>query len=178
MMTAQLKRLGSAFVFALLITTGTNALAAGTGGGPFGLGIVLGDPSALTVKYWMDRNRALDGGLAFNFDKWVLLYGDWTTHFHGAFGHANSFTSALSPYVGLCGVMVISNKSEAETRREKYFSETSSSKFAFGLRIPLGLEWKPNNLPIGIFAEIAPGLTIVPGTSGFVQGGVGARFFF
>lgn len=149
-----------------------------TGGGPFGLGVVIGDPTALTGKYWMDGARALDGGISFHFDRWLLVYGDWSTHFRGAFGRGNAFVSALSPYVGLGALVVISNQDEYHTRRERYFDESSNSRMALGMRIPLGLEWKPLNLPIGVFLELVPGLTVAPGMHGFFQGGLGARYFF
>ncbi len=153
--------------------------AAGAGtGGPFGLGIVLGDPSALTFKHELDQSRAIDGGVAFALSKWFLFYGDWLFHFRGALGQRSSFLAHTSPYLGIGGLMIISNQSDFETRREKYFSDSSSTKTAFGVRIPIGLEWRPAAAPIGVFIELVPGLGIIPSTSGFVQGGIGARFFF
>lgn len=149
-----------------------------TSGGPFGLGILLGEPTAITAKYWIANDRAIDAGLSFNLDKWFLIYGDWHAEFPGAFGRRNQFISDLSPYVGIGGLVVVSNRNEAETRKEKYFSDTSSSKTALGFRIPLGIEWQPNRVPVGVFLELVPGLTIIPGTTGFVQGGLGAIFYF
>ena len=33
--------------------------------GTFGLGAVIGDPTAITGKYWLDHEHALDMGLSF-----------------------------------------------------------------------------------------------------------------
>ena len=46
------------------------------------------------------------------------------------------------------------------------------------IRIPLGAEWNPRSAPIGVYAELAPGIGLAPGTFGFVEGGIGARFYF
>lgn len=148
-------------------------------GGPFGVGIVLGDPSALTMKYEIDETSAWDGGIAFNLSKWILVYGDWDYKFAGAFSRGGARgLSNLTPYLGAGLVLVVSNSSDSDTRGFRYFDSSSSSRVALGLRIPLGIEWKPADTPIGVFVEIAPGLTIVPATYAFVQGGLGIRFFF
>jgi hypothetical protein len=147
-------------------------------GGPLGFGIVLGDPSALTAKYNLDAKRSIDAGLAFDFDRWVLVYGDWLYHVRGIFSRKAPELSRLTPYLGIGGVLVLSNRTELETRKLRYFSETSSSRTALGIRLPLGLEWRPASVPVGVFVEVVPGLVVIPGTYGFAQGGIGIRYFF
>lgn len=163
---------------AVLAITGNAQKAEARSGGPFGLGVVLGDPSALTVDYRLSRDRDIDGGIAFDLNRWFLIYSDWHASFPGAFGRSNQFVSDLSPYLGIGGLLVVSNKDDWETRHQRYFSETSDGKLALGFRIPLGIEWRPSGVPVGVFVEIVPGMTVIPGTYGFVQGGLGARFFF
>jgi hypothetical protein len=152
--------------------------AASRVGGPFGLGLQLGDPSGFVMKYHLDSRVAIDAGLSFAFDRWILLYSDWIWHVPGGFGNQNEFISQLNPYVGAGGLFVVSAKSEAEVRREKYFSDSSSTRIALGVRVPIGVEWRASRIPLGIYIEIAPGLTIIPATNGFVQGGIGGRFYF
>ncbi len=173
----------SLLVLAALLTTLTTSMAHAQrnswgSGGPFGLGIILGEPSAITARYNLDKVRAIDGGISFFYSRWTLLYIDGLYQFQGAFGRANSFFAQTTPYIGLGGVLVISDLPRRESRRERYFSDSDSTDLAFGLRIPLGAEWRAVTAPIGVFAEIAPGLTILPGTNSFIQLGIGARFYF
>lgn len=168
----------AAAITTLALSTPAQAQKSSRAGGPFGFGIVLGDPSALTGRYNLGGARAVDGGLAFALDRWVLVYGDYLHLFPGAFGRQAAFLAQTTPYLGIGGMLVISSKSEAEVRKERYFDEDSSSRVGLGLRVPIGAEWRPRSLPIGVFLELAPGLTIFPGTSGFLQGGLGARFYF
>ncbi len=145
-------------------------------GGPLGLGLIIGDPTALNLKYDSDESTAFDGGLAFNFDKWILLYGDYQYKFAGVFSDHRGL-SQITPYVGVGLVLVASNRSIDDTRHYQYFTDSTSSKVALGIRIPLGFEWRPN-LPIGLFAELAPGIALIPGTTAFFEGGVGIRYYF
>ncbi len=159
-----------ALIFVLSILT---SVAQARTGGPVGLGIILGEPSALNLKYDQSPNDAFDLGLAFNFDRWVLVYGDYQYKFANVIRPAPQ----LTPYLGLGVVIVASNKSIEDTRGTRYFDSSASSKFALGVRVPIGIEWRPD-APIGIFAEIAPGLAVIPSTVGFFQGGIGIRYYF
>lgn len=153
-------------------------------GGPFGFGIMLGDPNALTAKYHLNNTYAFDAGLAFALDRWFLVYTDYVRHFKGALNTKtssnglNAFFAQTTPYMGVGGLLVLSNKSEDEARRERFFSSSSSTRFAIGVRIPFGAEWRALSMPIGAFIELVPGLSIFPSTSSFFQGGFGARFYF
>jgi len=161
---------------ALLVTSiAAQARSGFTGnpGGPFGLGLVIGDPTALTAKYDANQRDAFDVGLSFNLDKWFLIYGDYQYKFAGLIRQAPQVT----PYFGIGAVLVASNRSIDDTRHYQYFTDSTSSKLALGLRVPFGIEWRPN-APIGVFVELAPGIAIIPGTIGFFQGGIGIRYYF
>jgi hypothetical protein len=151
--------------------------SASVGGGPFGLGLALGDPTALTAKYWLDGNKeAVDLGLAYWLGRYFLVYSDYDYHFPGTFGARNEFVNNLSPYIGIGGILVFASSSDRNHRGDKYFADNSSAAFALGLRIPIGIEWRP--MPIGVFLEFAPGLTVIPGTFGFLQAAIGVRYYF
>jgi hypothetical protein len=130
-----------------------------------GIGLILGEPTGLTGKFWNSSDRAIDGGIAFSFDRYVFLYSDYLFHFRGF--------SGVRPFAGIGGGLLISSGN----RKGKYFDDQSGS-FGLGVRIPLGLEWLIPEAPIGVFAEIVPGIGIIPSTYGFFQGGIGARFYF
>jgi hypothetical protein len=144
-------------------------------GGNFGLGVILGAPTAITGKYYMNREEAIDMGLAFDFDDYILVYGDYLVHFPGGFGHSSQFASELVPYVGIGPVLVLD--ADDRRRNDKYFADANDD-FGLGVRIPLGIEWMAPRFPLGIAVEIVPGIIVIPGTDAFVQGGVAFRYYF
>jgi hypothetical protein len=130
-----------------------------------GLGLILGEPTGLTAKFWKNQDRAIDAGLAFSFDRFVFLYSDYLFHFKSI--------SGIRPYAGIGGGLLISSGN----KNGKYFDNRDGS-VGIGVRIPLGGEWFIPDAPFGIFAELVPGIGLVPSTYGFFQGGIGARFYF
>lgn len=137
--------------------------------GTLGLGVIFGEPTGFTGKHWVGGDRAWDGGLAYSFNSHFLIFADHLWHFPRAFsGHRGGpFLQQLTPYLGVGGVFMTGGSSK------KY-----ESSVALGVRIPLGIEWKPANPPLGVYVEVAPGVGIVPGAFGFVQGGLGVRYYF
>src|SRR6185503_18546567 len=73
------------------------------GNGVFGLGLILGEPTGISGKYWIRHDRAIDGTLSFSFNDYFLIQSDYLFHFHGLFGTRESFTQHLEPYLGLGG---------------------------------------------------------------------------
>ena len=141
-----------------------------------GLGVVFGNPTAITGKIFIGREQAIDGGLSFAERDYFLVYGDYLVHYPGSLGHNNEFVSKLIPYVGAGAILVFANRRD-DRYDGKYFRRSEDS-FALGARIPLGVEWMAATLPIGVFLELAPGITIVPSTQGFIQAGLGVRYYF
>jgi hypothetical protein len=148
-----------------LVTLSFNAHAETTG-----LGIILGEPTGLTAKHRLSATRAVQAGLAWSFDNYTMLYGDYLFHFPGALGSRDKFVTRLSPYLGIGGTMLFGSNVRPKT--------SSKASFGLGVRFPIGLEWSPSDPPLGVFLELAPGLGLVPGTFGFLQGGVGVRYYF
>lgn len=141
--------------------------------GKLGLGAVFGDPTGLSGKYWLAPNRAADLGLAFSFNDYFIVFGDYLFHVPRITAQTPAPLNQISPYIGIGAVLLFSTD---DRNRDGFFDADSS--VAAGLRLPLGLEWSLPDPPLGIFLEIAPGMGILPGTHGFVQGGIGLRYYF
>jgi hypothetical protein len=137
-------------------------------GGNLGLGVMFGAPTGLDLKYWLESSRALDFGLAYSFDHYGELMGNYLFEFPHAFGGGKT-ESQFVPYVGIGAALFFG------TDHDFHGYDDSA---ALGVRIPLGVEFLPHGAPLGITAEIAPGIGVILGTFGFVQGYVGARFYF
>ncbi|MBN21722.1 MAG: hypothetical protein CL678_10590 [Bdellovibrionaceae bacterium] len=126
----------------------------------FGLGIIVGEPTGITGKYFFDQTQAVDFGISYSFDKFVYAYADYLKHFPHAFGKSSKFVYELAPYVGVgLGVGL-------------------DHDVLVAARIPLGIEWMIPRSQIGLFLELVPGLAVIPSTTFRFGGGIGVRFFF
>lgn len=170
-----MRNFGSAFgflVLSLLIYSNSEAVERAGHvqevGHPFSLGIVVGAPSGITWKYALNSRNAVDGGLAFSWDHYFLLYSDYLWVVPGLAG-------PLIPYLGVGGVLFVATNEV--TYSSRYFPSSRSSA-GLGFRIPLGLEWRMPEPRFAFFLELAPGIGLLPESFGFLQGGLGARYSF
>ena len=133
--------------------------------GRFGAGIVLGEPTGVSLKYWLNDTLAFDGaiGASLHDDPDDLssfyLHGDILWH---KFDLISVSRGKLPVYIG-AGVLA---------RFRDHRDDQA------GIRIPVGLSYLFDNAPVDIFAEIAPALDIAPGARGEITGGIGVRFWF
>lgn len=134
--------------------------------GPFGLGIVLGEPSGLTAKLFFSRSSAFQLHVGYGFGPHgygrLVVTGDYLFHFMGALPPIRR-AGRLVPYVGIGGRLGIRDNEHGNA--------------LLGVRVPLGMSFFLN-APLEIFAEVAIGIGIIPETVGIVDGGLGARFYF
>jgi hypothetical protein len=127
----------------------------------FGAGILLGEPTGLSGKYWLDDSRALDFGLASSFAHThtaLSLHGDLIIH---NFDLIKS-DFRLPVYYGL-GLRIHFNNNNGNT---------------FGARGVLGIAWILSNNPMDIFIEVAPVFNIIPETSLHLDFSIGSRYYF
>jgi hypothetical protein len=125
----------------------------------FGLGVILGEPTGLSGKYWTSSNNAIDAGLAWSFrhDGFLHVHADYLWHFPLHTETDERFTF----YTGVGGRFGI-----------------VSHDALVGVRVVGGFAFWPKNTPLDIFAEIAPIIDLAPATELSANGGVGIRFFF
>lgn len=136
----------------------TAASASSSRSGDFGVGLVVGEPTGLTVQFRLARMHALD--LAVGLDPFEDR--DFYVHLDYLFLAGNLLGSGsvgLVPYVGFGGVLI-------------------GGQPAVGFRVPFGLALEFNRAPIQIFAEAAIRVILSPGTDTRIAPAVGFRFFF
>lgn len=124
----------------------------------FGAGLIVGNPTGLTGKYWKNRENAYAFGLAWSLggNSSVLIYGDYLWHRFEITGEPRT-----PLYVGV-GAWIGSFENST----------------GLGARIPLGIMHLFSKDPIEVFLEIVPAISLVPDTDLDVQGGVGLRYYF
>ena len=127
----------------------------------FGLGVILGAPTGFTMKYWLAHNTAIDAGAAWSFesDGYFELYGDFLYH---KFDLIHVDRGELPLYFGVGARVAIPDH---------------GSTLA-GVRIPVGLAYEIPEMPLEVFAEVAPVVDFAPSTELRWNGGVGIRYFF
>jgi hypothetical protein len=156
------------------VYSGARPGASGSSGN-FGIGVMFGYPTGLTAKYWTSRDTAFDVGLSYAFGDYFAILGDYLWHFPGAFGGTRA-SSSLVPYVGAGAVFFFDTSDDFRFRYDRRFVRRGS-ELAFGVRVPLGLEFLPRTAPLGVFAELVPGVGLLPGVFGFFQGEIGIRIY-
>jgi hypothetical protein len=161
----------------------------------FGLGFVLGEPTALSAKYWMDSKTALDFGLG-----WGLGYNGyddrcWDGNYYNQHrGYCNDngyYYQNRNDRYGYRGLhfhadYLFHNFNVIRTSEKLpiYYGPGVSMNFwnhgnaEIGLRGVLGIAWMPRSAPIDLFFELAPVLEFFPGTWVDINAGIGARFYF
>jgi hypothetical protein len=125
----------------------------------FGAGVILGEPTGLSGKLWLNRQSAVDMGLAYSFRNKgnFHLHADYLFHFPDAIAS----TERIPLYVGIGGRLAVGR-----------------GDGIFGVRIPLGISYWLRSAPLEFFLEVAPILDLAPATELRANGGIGARFFF
>ena len=125
----------------------------------FGLGIMLGEPTGISLKSWLSRTNAWDGGLAWGLgDRGALyLHSDYLWH---NFNFIPVEQGKLPLYYGIGGRVLFADKSH------------------LGVRGVVGLDYMFARAPVDIFLEIAPVLDLAPATDFSVNGAIGVRYFF
>jgi hypothetical protein len=153
------------FILTSFFFSPTMNAAASNRSGQLGLGVMFGEPTGFTMKYWTGNRSALNFGLTYSFGNSAVVLVDYQWHFPQAFASAGRDGHLFVPYVGLGGVFAFHRSSR-------------NSDAGIGMRIPLGIEFLPGRPPFGIFLEIVPGMWVAPAVDGFLQGAIGARFYF
>ncbi len=132
--------------------------------GDFGLGLVIGDPTGLSAKYFLAEDQAIDFALGLGFidDDGVLMHADYLVHFD-----LKRWESAgLDLYLGVGPKVALHEHGDDDLH------------VGLGLRAPFGLDMRFLEAPFDVFVEIAAGLWIIEDVDVYLDAAIGARFWF
>ncbi len=156
-----LARLISAIAFVLLsITCSTPVTYARDG---IGIGGIFGEPTGVSVKYWLDRTTALDAAFALSLanNNPFQFHADYLIHGASLNTNSSEAKGKLPWYYGI-GVRVKNRNNESN----------------LGIRAPLGITYLVSEVPVDIFAEVVPVLDLKPNINLNWNGAVGLRYYF
>jgi len=129
-----------------------------------GVGVIVGEPTGLSLKYWLDEDRAIDGAAAWSFsdNDSFQLHADYLFHRFDIF-ETGEVTGKMPLYYGL-GARVKDKDKHDDT--------------VFGLRIPLGITYLFAEAPFDLFAELVPIVDLAPDVDVDINAAIGFRFYF
>ncbi|MBD3346933.1 MAG: hypothetical protein GF401_17910 [Chitinivibrionales bacterium] len=127
----------------------------------FELGVIVGEPTGLSIKQWVSSKGAFDGAAAWSFagGDFLHIHADYLIHNHR---FIKVTRGSLPLYMGLGGVIRIAGAGKAHV----------------GARIPFGMSYLFEGAPLDLFLEIAPIFELAPATQFDMSGGLGLRFTF
>ena len=124
-----------------------------------GLGLILGAPTGLSMKYWTGPVNAIDGAFAWSVgkDDGVHLHADYLWH---DFRIISVIKGKLPIYYGVGGRILFSDQN------------------AVGVRGVAGINYLFEGVPLDIFLELVPILDLAPEMGFDFNGAIGIRYFF
>ena len=127
----------------------------------FGIGVVVGEPTGISLKLWRGKYRAICGAAGWSLagEKHFHINGDYIFH---NFELIKLEKGKLPIYYGFGGRIKAKEGSNTE----------------IGVRIPLGMDYFIPDTPLDIFFELVPTLDVIPETDVDINFGLGIRFFF
>jgi hypothetical protein len=141
----------------------------------FGLGLELGEPTGINGKWFFAGDRALDFGAGdiYNYASrsGFHLYADYLFH---PTSLASNENFELPLYVGIGGrIWDFQDRGPA----------INDDAFAFGVRVPIGVSFDFNNIPIDAFIQAVPVLDFFSGYQAHsiyldLDFSVGIRYWF
>lgn len=138
-----------------------------------GVGVILGEPTGLSVKKWVSATRAVDGAAAWSLsdNESFRLHADYLIHLYDP-EDLQAIQDKVPLYYG-AGLRVRLEDDEDEGKGNGDDEDTT-----LGVRIPVGLTYYLPKQSIDLFVEIVPVLDVVPDTDFDIDGAIGARFYF
>ena len=125
----------------------------------FGLGLIIGEPTGISGKYWVSRENAVDGAIAWSFRREgrFHIHADYLDHFPDAIHSTERFPL----YIGI-GARIAGGHGEG----------------LLGIRFVGGIAFWPRKIPLDVFLELSPILDLIPATELSANIGLGVRYFF
>lgn len=152
-----------AFIFIVLLyllnPNGIKAQANNDNSGNFGIGVMLGEPTGISIKSWNNERSAFDIGAAWSLsgrNEAIHMHADYLMH--SWFSDINS--GRLAFYYGIGGRIIFASSASA------------------GVRVPLGLNYIFQGIPFDLFVEAVPIFDVTPDTEFAGNGAIGIRYYF
>ncbi len=157
---------------ALLMLATVSLSAQGPQNRDFGFGIVLGEPSGGTVKFWLNKQNAIAASIGASYFGSPRLGGDYLWHF-------NAFNSPVVTMYAGPGVALGFGRGKGfwyKEGKDRFFVREGSD-VGFAIRGIFGVNIIPRNTPLEIFLELGPLVGVTPDFGSAFDAAIGVRFY-
>jgi hypothetical protein len=127
-----------------------------------GVGICVGEPMGMSFKYWFTKKNAVGIALGWQGKEKTYFHVDYLTHNYESIPKGE-LSGEVSSYSGV-GV--------------SRTADTGNSKIICGIRVVFGINYLFKEMPVDIFAELAPTVITQPETTGLLAASMGVRYYF
>ena len=128
----------------------------------FGLGVIIGEPTGISIKNWLKDTTAIDAAIAWSFSD----YQSFQFHADYLFHNPRVIERSLPVYYGIGGRLKLTN------------NDIRNNDTRLGIRFPVGITYLFQNAPFDFFVEVVPILDVLPGTDVKLNAALGGRFYF
>jgi hypothetical protein len=146
---------------ALFLSAAAPAAQAATHG-PFGLGVVLIDPTGLSANYYYEKQKSLAAGLGWS-SKHLRLNLD---HLWYRRDIIVIDKTPIDLYYGVGGRFYQHEKRNGDDESE------------IGVRVPIGVSYIFQKIPVQVFGELSPALILVDDSAFVIDISIGGRYYF
>jgi len=128
-----------------------------------GVGLIVGEPTGISIKKWLDNTHAVDGAVALSLanDDSFQIHGDYLFHNLDESLNPPELKGSAPWYYGIGARL-----------------RTSNGDTHLGVRVPLGISYLFADSPLDFFAEVAPVLDLAPEVALDLNGAIGLRYYF
>jgi hypothetical protein len=156
----------------LFIVTFSPLALASESKGTLGVGLELGDPSGLTIKYWTSRRTAFDGYIGGSYFGSTRIGVDYLWHYPVRESNIVHF------YAGLGGTIGFGNGHGIlwNYNTENFYYRTNNG-IGLGARGLAGISVEPHTVPLEFFFELGLLLGVTPNFGSAFEAGIGLRFY-
>ncbi len=127
----------------------------------FGAGIIVGEPTGLSLKHWVSDTTAFDAAAGWSFEGRTSLHLHASYLFHD-FNMIPVEKGHLPVYAGIGG----------------RFKGREGKSDRLGVRVPVGIAYHVEEVPLEVFGEVVPILDVAPSSRISLNAAVGVRYFF
>jgi len=136
-----------------------------------GVGIIVGEPTGLSLKNWVSEKRAYDAGAAWSFseNESFQLHADYLIH-DFTLVKDDPADMRISLYYGIGARVKMKDDDDNNGRNDE--------DALVGIRFPLGVSYLFVKNPVELFLEFVPVFDFVPETDFDLNAAVGVRYYF
>lgn len=151
--------------FSLALAAPPTAVSSAGAPSGFGIGVVVGEPTALSAAYRSGGRSWIDAAVGWSFPReWMAFHADLLI----------TPATLASPDLGeLRFPLYVGVGPRVRVDFDEYGDRDS-----VGVRVPFGMAMYHTSVPVEGFLELVPGIGIIPETEPFFDIGLGVRYYF